>query len=64
MSHAIKSMHISMIRQGDTIVHDGIMRTVSGTDIKHDPCMGRTIFGDSYALGYKLVKVVTFYKAA
>jgi hypothetical protein len=44
-------------------MHDGVMKTVSGTDIKHDVCMGKTIFGDSYKLGYALVKVVVFQKA-
>jgi hypothetical protein len=61
--HTIKSMHISMIRPGDTIMHDGVMKTVSGTDIKHDACMGKTIFGDCYRLGHKLVSVVVFQKA-
>ena len=60
MSHTIKSMHISMIRPGDTIMHDGVMKTVSGTDMKRDPCMGKTLFGDSYSLGHKLVQVVIF----
>ena len=58
--NTIKSIHISMIRSGDTIVHDGVEKTVSGSDIKHDSFMGKTIFGDSYKLGHKLVKVVIF----
>lgn len=61
--HTIKSMHISSIRSGDTIIHDGVMKTVSGTDIKRDSFMGTTIFGDSYKLGHALVRVVVFNKA-
>jgi hypothetical protein len=61
MNYTIKSMHISMIRSGDTIEHDGVMRTVSGSDIKNG-FMGKTIFGDSYNLGNKLVRVVIFNK--
>jgi len=63
MNYTIKSMHISMIRPGDTVIHDGVMKTVSGQNIKHDSVMGRTIFGDSYKLGRELVQVVIFKKS-
>jgi len=49
----IKKVHISTIRQGDTIFHNEAWRTVSGTDIKYSQFMGVTLFGDSYKLGYK-----------
>lgn len=62
MNYTIKSMDISMIRPGDTIMHNGVMRTVSKSNIKVDSVMGKIIFGDSYHLGLKLVKVVIFNK--
>ncbi len=48
--------HISNIGQGDTVMHGGVMRTVSGTDIKRCEFMGVSIFGDTYQLGTKLVE--------
>lgn len=51
-------VHISQIAAGDTIFHDGYLRTVSGNNIKKDACMGTTLFGDSYALGTKPVQKV------
>ena len=55
-----KQVHISTIRQGDTVIHNNIMKTVSGTDIKNDIFMGTSIFGDSYKIGNKKVTLVDF----
>lgn len=55
-----EKVHISQIRVGDTIIHEGFMRTVSGNNIKRCSFMGKTIFGDSYNLGYKLVTRVNY----
>lgn len=60
MKYTIKEVHISKIVQGSTVLHNGEIKTVSGTDINHDSFMGKCIFGDSYALGYKKVKEVVF----
>lgn len=49
-------VHIKDVKVGDIIFHDGKWRTVGKKDIKEDPFMGRTIFGDSYQLGYKLLQ--------
>ena len=55
----ITNTHIDMVRAGDCILClDEVVRTVSENNIKYDSFMGRTIFGDSYQLGYKPVKVV------
>lgn len=51
----MKKVHISTIKIGDTILHDGEVRTVGGNNIKHSGFMGISLFGDSYNLGYKLV---------
>jgi hypothetical protein len=59
-NYIIKNTHISDIKAGDTIRHNGEMRTVSGTDIKGDAFIGKTLFGDSYNLGVKQVEMVVF----
>lgn len=51
-------VHISTIVAGDTIMHNGEMKTVSGNNIKFDSFMGTTLFGDSYRLGHKKVTKV------
>ena len=50
------NVHISRIRSGDTIIHNGVLTTVCNNNIKSCKFMGITLFGDSYNLGYKLVK--------
>ena len=58
---SIKPVHISQISVGDTIEHDGELKTVSGNNIKRNSFMGITLFGDSYNLGTKTVnKVIKF----
>jgi hypothetical protein len=60
LNPTIKLTHISEIKSGDTIRHNGEMRTVSGTDIKGDSFIGKTLFGDNYNIGYKSVEMVIF----
>lgn len=43
--------HISMIRVGDVVDHDGDHRTVCARNIKHCRLMGVSLFGDSYRAG-------------
>ncbi|QFT13308.1 hypothetical protein [Vibrio sp. THAF190c] len=50
-----EQVHITKIKAGDTIYHNGKLVTVATKDIKHSDFMGRTIFGDSYHLGNKPV---------
>jgi len=56
-------IHISQIKSGDTVIHEGQIQTVSGSNIKHDKFMGVSLFGDSYRLGSQLVARFTFKKA-
>lgn len=56
----IELVHINSIVAGDMIVHDGEMMTVCPNNIKHGGFLGKTIFGDSYKFGYKLIQKVTF----
>lgn len=58
----LEAVHISQISAGDTIEHNGQLRTVSGTNIKKDSFMGTTLFGDSYNLGTKKVNKVVSWK--
>jgi len=55
-----QDVHISSLRQGDIILHNGELKTVSGTDLKRDKFMGTSVFGDSYHAGHKPVKKVMF----
>tara|TARA_R110000765_G_scaffold337033_1_gene427372 strand:- start:321 stop:494 length:174 start_codon:yes stop_codon:yes gene_type:complete len=56
----MENVHISKINIGDAILHDGKVRTVCKDNIKEGGFMGRSIFGDSYNLGYKTVQRVVF----
>ncbi len=60
MSKKIKTVfvNVSQISAGDTIVFDGKITTVNKENIKRDPFMGITLFGDSFKLGKKLVEKV------
>ena len=49
------AIHISLIRNGDTIIHNGVLKTVCNKDIKSGFC-GITIFGDSFRMGTILVQ--------
>lgn len=57
-----KLVHITTIRAGDTIEHEGQLRTVCACDIKTGGFMGTTIFGDSYHMGHKKVNKGTLIK--
>lgn len=59
-NYSIEKRHINDIKPGDTVLIGGELRTVTSRDIKHDAFMGRTLFGDSYNLGYNLVTVAVF----
>jgi len=55
-----KNVHISTIVGGDTVIHNGELKTVCFKDIKHGGFMGSSLFGDSYTLGRTPVRKVTF----
>lgn len=62
MKSTTKLVHISAIRPGDTIMHNGEVKTVCRNDIKRG-FMGKTVLGDSYQLGYKPVTLVVIWRA-
>jgi len=51
----IKEVHISTIKNGDTILHNDCIHTVCNSNIKSG-FLGVTLFGDSYMMGRTLVK--------
>lgn len=57
-NYKIIETHIDNIMVGDTVLcEDGLIRTVSKNNI-HSFGGERTLFGDSYHLGYKKVKKI------
>lgn len=58
--YQIIDVHISQIKPGDTVFHNGELKTVCRNNIKHDRFVGYTLFGDSYRLGSVNVRKVIF----
>jgi len=59
MSYDVIDTHISLIKSGDTILHNGDLKTVTNSNISSGFMgMGICIFGDSYRLGTVPVKKV------
>lgn len=50
--------HISTIKPGDTVLHEGQARTVTARNLTRDGFMGQLLFGDSYLMGNKPVIVI------
>lgn len=63
MKFTIEEVHISQIKQGDTVEHNGEITTVCKHNIKESDFMGISLFGDSYKSGYKKVKKLIIFKA-
>lgn len=47
---------LNCIKAGDTVLHDGKIKTVSPSAIKYDAFMGVSIWGDSYHIKRKIIK--------
>jgi len=56
----IREVHISTLKAGDTVKHNGLIQTLSKNNIGKSSFMGSSIFGDSYQLGQIKVKKVLF----
>ena len=52
---ACEEVHISQVKQGDTVFHNGQSRTVGRESIQRDSFCGYSLFGDPYLLGTKPV---------
>jgi hypothetical protein len=53
-----EKIHIDLLRVGDTILHNGEVKTISGNNLKRGGFMGTTVFGDSYNSGNKKVTLI------
>ena len=62
MVKQIVEVHIDTIRWGDTVVVDGVEKTVGKRDIKYGGFCGTVLFGDSYVLGRVPVLKVIYRK--
>jgi len=60
MNYTTANVHISEIRHGDTVLHDGKLVTVSRSNLRLGDFMGRTLMGDCYRLGTLPVTLVHF----
>ncbi len=60
-NYSVENIHISQVKTGDTIEHLGEFKTITKGNLKYSDFMGYTLFGDSYNLGTKQVKKVTFH---
>jgi hypothetical protein len=59
----IIDVHVDTIVAGDSIIcPDGYERTVCKKDIEYHGFCGTSVFGDSYSLGNKPVKLVNYRK--
>lgn len=56
----IIEVHIKEIKVGDTVFHEGNIRTVGRNNLKDTGFMGYQLFSDSYNLGQKKVKKVIY----
>jgi len=57
---AIREVHISTLKAGDTVNHNGLVQTLCSKDIGQCSLFGASIFGDSYKGGNVKVKKVLF----
>lgn len=53
-------VHIKDIKVGGTVEHKGAIKTVGACNIGGDQFVGRTLWGDSYMGGHKLVARVSY----
>lgn len=51
---------VSRIKAGDTVLIDGVHKTVCEKDLGWDDLLGATLWGDSYRAGLDKVTRVTF----
>lgn len=63
MKYETQLTHISKIKPGDTVMHNGEIKTVGRDNIKTGGLFGITLFGDSYRAGIQLVQKVIIFRA-
>jgi len=55
-----EQVSVGRIKAGDTVLIDGVLKTVCQKDLGHDDLLGPTLWGDSYRSGMDKVTRVTF----
>lgn len=55
-----EKVNINTVKVGDMVEHNGVLKTVGACNIGGDKFIGRTLWGDSYNCGHKLVTRVSF----
>ena len=63
IKYHIVNTHISNIRAGDTVEHEGRLLTVHSKSLKKGDFWGDTLFGDSYRMGTAPVRKAIIYHA-
>lgn len=53
-------VRVSDLVPGDTVLIDGVERTICAKDLGRDPLLGRTLWGDSYKSGHKPIIRITY----
>lgn len=53
-----KMIHKTEVKVGDTVIHNGDLKTVGIETFGKDEFMGLLLWGDSYRCGYKMVELV------
>lgn len=60
MQDRFEKVTVDQLRAGDTVVIDGIHKTVCAKDLGRDELLGATLWGDSYKSGHDTVTRVTY----
>lgn len=55
----IRLVNIDQVNPGDTVLHNGHLKTVCKNNINFSTFMGVSLFGDTYNLGHKPIKLIT-----
>ncbi len=55
-----EKVHVSKITVGNTVIHNGEMRTVCRRAFSRDDFVGLMLWGDSYNMGRILIERVLF----
>lgn len=63
MNYTTELVHITQVKEGDTVMHNGLISKVGREDIKRWPDGDLTLFGDLYRCGQKKVELLHIVRA-
>jgi len=55
-----EQVSVDRIKAGDTVLIDGVHKTVCRKDLGHDGLLGPTLWGDSHRAGHDKITRITF----